>query len=69
MSRCVVYWFRKALRLHDNPALLEATKLNQTLLPIFILDPAFTQPRQQAATCHASGPAAAAAGSGVGRVR
>jgi cryptochrome len=40
-----VYWFRKALRLHDNPSLLtaceHALKNGSSLLPIFILDPWF----------------------------
>jgi len=36
-----VYWFRKALRLHDNAPLLEASKSKHPLLPIFILDPLF----------------------------
>lgn len=39
----VIHWFRKGLRLHDNPALLEAveeaTKNKFYLRPIFILDP------------------------------
>jgi len=36
-----VYWFRKALRLHDNAPLLEASKSTLPLLPIFIFDPLF----------------------------
>ena len=36
-----VHWFRKGLRLHDNPALLKAASGGETLLPIFILDPFF----------------------------
>lgn len=36
-----VYWFRKALRLHDNVPLLQASKSEIPLLPIFILDPLF----------------------------
>ncbi len=37
-----IVWFRKCLRLHDNPALLEACKNedSQSVLPLFILDPA-----------------------------
>ena len=35
------YWFRKALRLHDNVPLLQASKSEIPLLPIFILDPLF----------------------------
>lgn len=38
-----VHWFRKGLRLHDNPALIDAIKSSTTtkscLRPIFILDP------------------------------
>lgn len=33
-----IHWFRRDLRLTDNPALLEATKAGQTL-PLYILDP------------------------------
>ncbi len=32
-----IFWFRQDLRLHDNPALLEATKGGK-VLPVFILD-------------------------------
>lgn len=39
----VIHWFRKGLRLHDNPALIQAIKFAQEnkhfLRPIFILDP------------------------------
>eukprot|EP00127_Corallochytrium_limacisporum_P004338 Clim_evm21s158 gene=Clim_evmTU21s158 len=37
-----VHWFRKGLRLHDNPALLEAAKNGTNgLYPIFCIDPHF----------------------------
>ncbi|KAG8568157.1 hypothetical protein GDO81_013907 [Engystomops pustulosus] len=36
-----IHWFRKGLRLHDNPALLAAMKDCEELHPIFILDPWF----------------------------
>lgn len=40
---CVVHWFRKGLRIHDNPALVfaveKAMEKNCELKPIFILDP------------------------------
>ena len=36
-----IYWFRKSLRLHDNPALLHAIKNSDLVYPIFILDPYF----------------------------
>lgn len=39
----VIHWFRKGLRVHDNPALLravdEAIKATSVLRPVFILDP------------------------------
>jgi cryptochrome len=38
-----IYWFRKCLRLHDNPALLYALENSETLYPIFILDPWFAK--------------------------
>lgn len=39
-------WFRKGLRLHDNPALLEAIREADTLYPVFCLDPKFLQPEK-----------------------
>ncbi|XP_066528064.1 cryptochrome circadian regulator 3b isoform X2 [Hoplias malabaricus] len=36
-----VHWFRKGLRLHDNPALLEAARGAQTLRCVYFLDPWF----------------------------
>jgi len=42
-----VYWFRNALRLHDNPSLLHAVQESsshsgtQTLCPLYIVDPKF----------------------------
>lgn len=48
-KKTVVHWFRKGLRIHDNPALtaavnevLENPKRN-VLRPIFILDPGVRQ--------------------------
>lgn len=45
--RSVVHWFRKGLRIHDNPAFLEACETARTgnlyLRPIFILDPLITK--------------------------
>jgi len=38
-TKTVLFWFRKSLRLDDNPALLEATKDAKHLLPVFVLDP------------------------------
>ena len=41
MSTCVV-WFRKSLRLHDNPALTAACldKEVSSIIPLYVLDPA-----------------------------
>ena len=40
----IIHWFRKGLRVHDNPALVhavnEAIKQKAALRPIFMLDPA-----------------------------
>ena len=36
-----VYWFRKALRFHDNEPLLKAAQSEIPLIPIFIFDPIF----------------------------
>ncbi|KAJ1482301.1 FAD binding domain of DNA photolyase-domain-containing protein, partial [Baffinella frigidus] len=38
-----VYWFRKALRLHDNPSLVSAIKASKTFHPVFCVDPKFGQ--------------------------
>lgn len=37
-------WFRKGLRLHDNPALLAAVEGASAVFPVFILDPHFVKP-------------------------
>uniref|UniRef100_A0A383VLE2 Photolyase/cryptochrome alpha/beta domain-containing protein n=1 Tax=Tetradesmus obliquus TaxID=3088 RepID=A0A383VLE2_TETOB len=36
-----IIWFRKGLRVHDNPALIEACRDAQHVYPIFIIDPHF----------------------------
>jgi len=36
-----VHWFRKGLRLHDNPALLAAIEEGLELRPVYFLDPGF----------------------------
>lgn len=36
-----IHWFRKGLRLHDNPALLSALNNAAELWPVFVLDPWF----------------------------
>jgi len=43
-----VHWFRKGLRLHDNPALLAAAAAagSKQLLPVFVLDPHFLRPER-----------------------
>lgn len=38
-----IYWFRKALRLHDNPALNYAVENSDRVYPVFILDPYFVR--------------------------
>ncbi len=38
-----IHWFRKGLRLSDNPALLEACCEGSKLYPVFIIDPKFCQ--------------------------
>ncbi|KAK3598830.1 hypothetical protein CHS0354_007437 [Potamilus streckersoni] len=40
-KKYVVHWFRKGLRLHDNPALCEAFKGASTFRCVYILDPWF----------------------------
>ncbi len=37
--RKVIYWFRRDLRLNDNPGLAEATKISDDIVPVFVLDP------------------------------
>uniref|UniRef100_A0AAY4C1T1 Photolyase/cryptochrome alpha/beta domain-containing protein n=1 Tax=Denticeps clupeoides TaxID=299321 RepID=A0AAY4C1T1_9TELE len=41
MATNSVHWFRKGLRLHDNPALLEAVRGADTLRCVYFLDPWF----------------------------
>lgn len=36
-----IHWFRKGLRLHDNPSLLDACARSSKVYPVFILDPMF----------------------------
>eukprot|EP00943_MAST-04B_sp_MAST-4B-sp1_P009965 g9965.t1 len=38
-----IHWFRKGLRLHDNPALLEAINQCENIYPVFIIDPWFAR--------------------------
>ncbi|XP_029952200.1 cryptochrome circadian regulator 5 [Salarias fasciatus] len=39
MAHTCIHWFRKGLRLHDNPALLAALRDCKVLYPLFIVDP------------------------------
>jgi len=41
---CSVMWFRRDLRLADNPALLEAVASGEGVVPVFVIDPALWQP-------------------------
>ncbi len=43
MQKNSIYWFRKSLRLHDNPSLLYALQNSDHVYPIFILDPYFVE--------------------------
>lgn len=48
-KKTVIHWFRKGLRIHDNPALTSAVNetledaKRKTLRPIFVLDPGITK--------------------------
>ncbi|RYH07885.1 deoxyribodipyrimidine photo-lyase, partial [archaeon] len=44
-KRVSLHWFRKGLRLHDNPALLRACEHSDHLYPVFCLDPHFAHPQ------------------------
>lgn len=37
-------WFRKGLRIHDNPALEYAAKGCNYLYPVFVIDPRYMEP-------------------------
>eukprot|EP01036_Dinobryon_divergens_P025809 gene25809-34396_t len=39
-----IHWFRKGLRLHDNPALIEACRSSSRIYPVFCIDPYFAKP-------------------------
>lgn len=45
MQKCnnSIHWFRKCLRLHDNPAVVEAVKKGHNFWPVFVLDPWFVK--------------------------
>jgi len=39
---CVVMWFRRDLRLFDHPALVAAASTGLPVVPVFVIDPAFS---------------------------
>lgn len=41
-------WFRKGLRIHDNPALEYASKGSNFLYPVFVVDPHYMKPDPEA---------------------
>lgn len=43
--KAAIHWFRKGLRLHDNPSLMEALEQAEKIYPIFIIDPKFANPQ------------------------
>ena len=40
-----VVWFRKCLRVHDNPALVEACSASNFVIPVYVLDPGMSPGR------------------------
>lgn len=57
-----IIWFRKGLRLHDNPALQRACEGSKHVFPLFVLDPYFLAPDPTA-------PSPGSARCGVNRIR
>ena len=48
MGRTAIHWFRKGLRLHDNPALLHASEEGvDTLIPLYVFDPEELTPQKR----------------------
>ena len=39
-----VMWFRKGLRIHDNPALDYAARSSSAVYPVFVIDPHYMKP-------------------------
>jgi cryptochrome len=37
--KVAIHWFRNGLRFHDNPCLLDACHMSETLLPVYVIDP------------------------------
>ncbi|XP_078177322.1 DNA photolyase family protein isoform X2 [Carex rostrata] len=48
MESNTMIWFRKGLRIHDNPALDQARRGCKHLYPVFVLDPHYLDPDQTA---------------------
>ncbi|ONK66521.1 uncharacterized protein A4U43_C06F9060 [Asparagus officinalis] len=44
MESNALMWFRKGLRIHDNPALDHACRGSKRLFPVFVLDPRYLDP-------------------------
>eukprot|EP00122_Pirum_gemmata_P017857 Pgem_evm1s16732 len=38
MSKICLHWFRKDLRLHDNPALINVCAESKHVIPVFFID-------------------------------
>ncbi len=45
----VIHWFRRDLRLHDNTALQAALESGQTVIPLFVFDPAILKSQRTGA--------------------
>ncbi|KAH9607866.1 hypothetical protein KSS87_000002 [Heliosperma pusillum] len=43
-SNCSLMWFRKGLRIHDNPALQHAAYGSDFVYPVFVIDPHYMEP-------------------------
>ena len=43
-----IIWFRKGLRIHDNPALEYASKGSDFVYPVFVIDPHYMEPDPKA---------------------
>ncbi|WP_312405651.1 deoxyribodipyrimidine photo-lyase [Brevundimonas sp.] len=43
-NKPVILWFRRDLRLHDNPALNHAVETGRHIMPVFILDDHYDRP-------------------------
>ena len=45
-AKRTILWFRKGLRVHDNPALVKACEGASAVQPVFVLDPWFIKPER-----------------------